>query len=194
MKTTDLMTIVTAALATAALTVTTFWSGPLEADNPGDNPATRIAKPTLVAHGIEMTLAAPTDRTFIAGEEPVFELTAVNTTDQPSAASVSVSVTATSPSDTMSRVPRLPKALWQQNLPVTLQANETKTLAIAVPAKLPPHSMIAVLLRDADPAPALSTTSPASKPLPRRAGPPESGISALNFSTAAPLVQTAAAR
>jgi hypothetical protein len=86
----------------------------------------------------------------------------------------------------MSRVPRLPKALWQQNLPVALAPNETKTIAIAVPAKLPPHSMIAVSLREAAPNASATTAGPASTP-------PPNGIVALNFTTSAPAAQTASA-
>lgn len=190
MKTQDLMTIVTTALATASLTVMTFWSGTLEAVNDADAPAPRIEKPTLVANGIAMTLAAAQNRTLHAGDEPALELTAVNTTGESATASVSITVTASSPADMMSRVPRLPNALWQQNLPVALQANETKVLAIAVPAKLPPHSMIAVTLRNTDPnAATTASANPNISPLSRI-----SGIVALNFPTAVPVVQTASVK
>jgi len=187
MKTTDLMTVLTAALATASLTVMTFWSGTLEAGNDDGTPATRIEKPTLVADGISMTLAAAQNRTFSAGQEPAFELTAVNTTGESSTVSVAITITASSPADEMSRVPRRPKTLWQQNLPVALQANETKVLAIAVPAKLPPNNMIAVILRKSDPnAATTASANPNISPLFDI-----SGIVALNFSTAVPPVQTA---
>jgi hypothetical protein len=107
MKTKDLMTIVTVALATASLTVMTFWSGALNAGSNGDPPAAQIAKPKLVAHGIELTLAAADGRTLSGGDEPKFELTAVNPTDVAATALVGIAMTASSPADMLSRVPRL---------------------------------------------------------------------------------------
>jgi len=192
MKTQDLMTIVTAAVATASLTVMTFWSGSLNAGDDADKPAAQIAKPKLLSHGVEMTLATPEGRSFSAGEEPAFELTAVNTTGEAATASVHIAMTASSPEDRMSRVMRLPSALWQHNQLVELQAHETKVLRIPVTAKLPANSMIAVSLQDSNPAPA-DSVSPASKPLQLRAGVAHTGIVALNFSTVAPVVQTVSA-
>jgi len=185
MKTNDLMTIVTVALTTAVLTLINFWPATLEAGGNDTTPTTSIAKPKLVAHGIEMTLSTAHGRTFGAGEEPMLELTAANTTGDPATASVNITLTSSSPADMMSRVPRLPKALWQQNLPVALQPNETKTIALAVPEKLPAGSMIAVTLGEAMPNAATPSPTPDAKPVLRRAGLPPGGIVALRFSTAA---------
>jgi len=197
MKTKSLTTIVSVALATASLTVMTFWSGELNAGLDGEKPAAQIAKPKLLAHGIEITLATADGRTLRAGEAPTFDLTAINTTDQAATAEVRIAMTATSPTDRMSRVPRLPAALWQQQQPLVLQPNETKVIRLAVPAKLPANSMVAVSLAEPIATPA---TAEAAKPELRRVqhpgGTPPSGIVALNFSTAAPAVsptQTAAA-
>jgi hypothetical protein len=167
----------------------TFFSGALNAGDDADKPAAQIAKPKLLSHGVEMTLATPEERSFSAGEEPAFELTAVNTTGEAATASVHIAMTASSPEDRMSRVMRLPSALWQQNQLVELQAHETKVLRIPVAAKLPANSMIAVSLQDSNPAPA-DSVSPASKPLQLRAGVAHTGIVALNFSTVAPVAQT----
>jgi len=192
MKTKDLTTIVTVALATASLTMMTFWSGALNAGDDGDKPAAQIAKPKLLARGIEMSLTAADGRTFGAGDEPALELTAVNTTDEAATASVRIAMTASSPRDTMSRVPRIPAALWQQQQPLVLQAHETKVIHLAVPAKLPANSMVAVSLEEG-----AAATADAARPEPRallrRAGAPQSGIVALNFSTAVAVAQTAAA-
>ncbi|MCX6872913.1 MAG: hypothetical protein NTW21_03765 [Verrucomicrobia bacterium] len=184
------MTIATAALATASLTVMTFWSGVLNAGNDGEQAATQITKPKLVAHGIEMTLTTTDGRTFNAGEEPTFELTAVNTTDETATAAVRIAMTASSPADTWSRVLRLPTSLWQHNPTLVLQPNETKVLTLAVPAKLPPNSTVAVSLEETTPAPAPAT---AAGPVLLLPGAPQSGIVALNFATTVPVAQTASA-
>ena len=167
MKKNDLMTIATIAMTTATLTVVNFWPATLEAGGNDATPPTRIDHPKLVSHGINLTLATPHGRTFGADDEAQLELTAANPTDQAATTSVAITVSASSPADRMSRVPRLPKALWQQNLPVALAPNETKTIAIAVPAKLPPHSMIAVSLRGSAPNETATTAGPASTPPPQ---------------------------
>ena len=191
MKNNDLMTIVTVALTTAVLTVINFWPATLDADDHDTTPTTTIAQPKLVARGIEMALATAHGRTFGAGEEPLLELTAANTTGDPATVSANLALTSSSPSDMMSRVPRLPKALWQQNLPIALQPNETRTFTIPVPVKLPPASMIAVTLGETHPNEATADANPDAKPVPHRAGLPPGGIVALRFSTAAPVLQTA---
>ena len=190
MKTKDLTTIVTVTLATASLTVMTFWSGELNAGLDGEKPTAQIAKPKLTAHGIEMTLATADGRTFRAGEEPTFDLTAVNTTAQAATAAVRIVMSATSPTDRMSRVPCLPASLWQQQQPLVLQPNETKVIRLAVPAKLPANSRVAVSLAEPAAAPAgAEATEPELRRVRRPGGAPPSGIVALNFSTAAPAVQ-----
>ncbi len=194
MKTQDLMKVMTVAVATASLTVMTFWSGALNAEGDADQPAAQIATPKLTAHGIEVTLVAADGRTLSAAEEPVFELTAVNTTGEAATAAIHIAMTASSPRDMLSRVMRLPSALWQHEQPLVLQPNETKVIRIPVGAKLPVNSMIAVTLGNANPSPATAAAaSPELKPQLRRAGGQQSGIVALNFSTAVPVVKTATA-
>jgi hypothetical protein len=97
MKTKDILTITTVALGTATLTVAAFWAGPIEAGGDADAASAKIAKPQLVSHGVEMTLAATGGRVFKAGDQPEFELTALNTTNQPASVSVCVTMTASSP-------------------------------------------------------------------------------------------------
>ena len=108
MKTKDILTIATAALGTATLTVAAFWAGPIDAGNDADAPPAKIAKSRLVSRGVEMALAPAGGRTFKAGDQPEFELTALNTTNQP--ASVSVCVTMTSSVTGRRAVPRDPHA------------------------------------------------------------------------------------
>jgi hypothetical protein len=170
MKTKDILTITTAALGTATLTVAAFWAGPIEAGSEADTPPSNIAKPRFVSRGVEMTLSATGGRVFQAGDQPEFELTALNTTDQPASASVCVSLTASSPGGELSRVIRLPAVVWQREQVVSLQPRETKVFALCASTNLPPNSVISVSLREQD----------------QKAVPGALGIVALSFSTAVP--------
>ena len=175
----DGLTIATAALGTATLTVGAFWAGPLDAGNEADAPPAKIAKARLVSHGVELALAAAAGRTFKAGEQAEFELTAVNTTGQPAEVGVGVTMTATAPADAMSRTIRMPSALWQREECVKLAPRETKVLTLCASTNLPPNSVITVSLREPG----------------AQATPMLPGITALTFSTvvpkAAPVVASA---
>ena len=170
MKRKDILTITTVTLGTATLTVAAFWAGPIEAGSDADAPAAKIAQPQLVSHGVEMTLAPAGGRVFQAGDQPEFELTALSTTNQLASVAVSVTMTAASPADALSRVIRLPKVLWQHEQVVTLQPHETKVLALCASTNLPPDSVISVSLRE----PGVKAT------------PFLPGIVALSFSTVVP--------
>jgi hypothetical protein len=174
MQTKDLLTIATTALGTATLTVAGFWAGPLGAGSEADAPPAIIANARLVSHGVELGLAPAGARAFKAGEQPEFELTAVNTTDQPASTAVGVTLTASAPANALSRAVRVPLVLWQQEQVVTLNPKETKVLALCATTNLPPNSLISVLLRE-------SGEGAAQAPL---------GITAFSFSTAAPAAQT----
>jgi hypothetical protein len=145
MKTKDLLTIATAALATATLTVA-FHASPLISGNDADPLAAAIAKPKLVANNIEMTLCAAQGREFKAGDQPEFELRAVNTLNQPSDAAICATLTASKPVSGLSRMVPMPALLWRQELVLSLRANETKVLTLAVPTNLPARSAMTVVL------------------------------------------------
>ena len=170
MKTKDALTIATAALGTATLTVVGFWAGSLDAGNEADAAPAKIAKARLVSHGVELALAAAGGRTFKAGDQPEFELTAVNTTDRAAKVDVGISMTAAAPADAMSRTIVMPWTLWQRQEWVTLEPGETKVLTMRAGTNLPPSSVITVSLREAG-----EGTMPV---LP--------GVTALTFSTVVP--------
>jgi len=168
MKTADILTIATAAFGTATLTVTAFWAAPLDAGGDADAPPPKIAKARLVCHGVELALAPAAGRTFNAGDQPEFELTAVNTTNQPATVSVCVIMTSSSLADALSRTIRMPTALWRQDQIVSLGPKETKVLALCATTNLPTKSVISVSLQD----------------LEQKTGSPPARIMALSFSTA----------
>ncbi len=170
MKTKDLLTIATAALGTATLTVVAFWAGPTDAGNDADAPPPKIPKARLVSNGIELSLAPAGGRSFKAGDQPEFELTALNPTPQAATAAIAVGLSASSPADPLSRTIRLPSVLWRQDQSLTLSPGETKTLTLSAHTNLPPNSVISVSLRDQNPGPGLVP----------------GGITALTFSTVVP--------
>jgi hypothetical protein len=186
MKTKDLLTITSVALGTAALTVITFWTDPLGAGNETNAPAATITQPKLVANGVELTLATADGRVFEAGQQPEFELRAVNRLAQASTVAVRVSMRATQMADSFARVVRLPSLLWQEERSITLAPNETKTLTVNATTNLPAGSVISVLLAEVDaakdPVPSVKTPA-ASASLMSRA---PLGIAVLNFSTKRP--------
>ncbi len=170
MKAKDLLTMTTAALGTATLTVAAFWAGPIDAGNDADAPPPKVARARLVSQGVELTLATAGGRKFQAGDRPEFELTALNTTGEAAGLGVDVTMTASSPRDAMSRTIRLPSSLWQCQQFVELKPRETKVLTLCASTNLPPHSVISVSLREPPPPPGLA----------------QSDITALTFSTGAP--------
>ena len=82
-----------------------------------------------------MTLAPAGGRVFKAGDQPEFELTALNTTNQPASASVCVTMTSAAPADALSRVIRMPTVLWQQEQVVRLGAQRDESGGACAPAR-----------------------------------------------------------
>jgi hypothetical protein len=170
MKTKDLMMITTAAFGTATLTVAVFWAGPIDAGNDVDAPPPRIAKARLISGGVELVLAPAGGKTFKSGDQPEFELTALNTIQQPASVSIGATMTASGLADMNSRVIRMPAVLWQQEQVVSLKPNETKTYVLCAATNLPANSVISVSLKE----------------LGQLQAQPAGGIVALSFSTVVP--------
>lgn len=185
MKTQDIVTIVSVAIGTAALTVMSLWTTPLEAGDEGATLAPEIARPKLVTRGIELTLTKAGGRAFAAGDEPVFELHAVNTTGEAASTTIRIAMTASSPANALSRVIRLPSVLWQQSQTLALNPNEAKSVVVSTKTKLPANSLISVSLQESD---SFDTTTAALahvQPLLQSAPRPLLGIVAMTFSTIA---------
>ncbi len=189
MNTKNIATIASVALGTATLTVLTFWSGSLDAGNEQEDRAAKIAKPKLVANGVEMTLATAGAQTFKAGDEPVFELQAVNTTDESATVAVLLAMTASSPEDMRSRVLRLPSNLWQHQQTLVLNPSETKVITISTQTKLPAKQLFSVAIKTVDPLKNTAAANLQVRPGIRSTIAPQSGIVALNFSTVIPVAQ-----
>ena len=182
MKTKDLLGALSVATATACLTIAIGASGGLDAGGPNTASPTQIRKPTLVSHGIEVSARTIANQKQAAEQAPAIELVATNPTDQPATAAINITLNSTSPSDMMSRVPRMPKALWTGSKIVSLKAGETMTVPLDVAAKLPINSLVSVILNGDD-----ASTQPNQRVLGL-----QPGVLALSFGTMTePIVQTA---
>jgi hypothetical protein len=176
------------AVSTATLTVVALWSVPLEAGKESEALTPKLEKPKLVAKGVEITLAHAGSGDAQAGDEPVFELAADNTTAEPAELTVQLVMTSMSPADAMSRVVRLPASLWECNQRLVLGPHEHKTLTLATRTKLPAKNIISVSLREAGESKAGAggeLTTPLTQP-----GTP--GIAVLSFPTVTPEPKAAA--
>jgi hypothetical protein len=186
MKTKDLVTITSVAVGTAALTVA-FMSNPLEAGSGGNPLAATIAQPKLTAAGVELTLAAVAGRVFKAGDQPAFELRAVNTLAKPSAVTVTVALSSTAPSSPYSRVLLMPSVLWQEQRALTLGPKETKVFTFNASTNVPANSDLSISLSASDkPVQTTAAGSPEAATAARIELLTNPGIVALKFSTVTP--------
>ena len=193
MKTNDLMTITSVALATATLTVATFLAASLEAGNDADSTTAKIATPKFVSNGIEMTMSTVGNEVYKAGDQPAFELTAVNTTDQPASLSTCLAMSTSSPRDAFSRVAIMPSPLWTQVQLVELEPKATKVFKFSTNKNLPANSTVTVSLSE-EPQRQNTTPSVATSQFDYSATPAQvqrlstfsPGVTVLTFSTAVP--------
>jgi hypothetical protein len=146
MKKKDLMSVAVVAVGTATLTVAGFLANPIEAGGGADGPATAIATPKLAADGVELTLTPAQGRVFQTGDQPAFELHAVNTLPQATTVKVCVTMTATDPAGMFSRIMRPPAELWREDQLVALKANETRTVLLQANTNLPANRQFFVSL------------------------------------------------
>ena len=188
MKRQDLTTVAAIAVGTAVLTVLTFWTGPLEAGGEPDANGAKYVRPKLACAGVEMTLATPDGVAFKAGEKPVLELTAVNTTSQPAELSVDVAMSAMAPTDALSRTPAIPARVWHCDQSIALKPRETRVFTLATGVALPANRLISVALRESKPAGQTVAAQTLGRPQVRLpdAFSRSPGVVALSFSTAAP--------
>jgi hypothetical protein len=151
MNTKDLLQITVVATGTATLAVMTFLAGPLDAGSGTDPNGTTIPKPKLTAKGVEFTVAPADGCGLEAGDQPEFELKAVNTLDAPANVTVSITMTGSTPVSPLSRLMPLPTLLWEYEFALTLRANETKSVNLATNTELPANNVVSITLTDTDP-------------------------------------------
>ena len=151
MKTKDLLTILSTAVGTGALTVFGFWSRPLEAGGGAELPTAQIAQPRFLSHGIAMTLK-PVCVAFKTGESPEFQLTATNTTLEVAKTRVVLAMSSSAPVSPLARTVSVPATLWQEEQFVSLLPQESRTIALSTHTNLAAEKEISVSLREASPA------------------------------------------
>ena len=182
MKRNDLISIGAVALATATLTVAAFLPATLEAD--GGNPLTpKIEQPKLRMNGAEITLTAARNAVYKAGDEPAFELTAVNTSNQPVNVEVQLAMSAILAGSVVSRMPMMSKQLWQDRCTLALKPQETKTVSLLTKTAMPTNSLVSVFMQPAIPKEAATGSASLTVQAAGLMNFSPSAILALNFST-----------
>jgi len=147
MKPRNVLTVLGAAAATVAVTLT---FAALYGDNSAQAAPTvtpPIARSQLTSQACTFTLK--TDKpAYEQGESPTIEVTATNPTNKPVMASVWVTVTSLSPVSRMSRMLPRPTILSSQEFAFSLEPGQTKSLSLPCTAKLPALHEIRILLGD----------------------------------------------
>jgi hypothetical protein len=146
MKKKDLMSVALVAVGTATLTVAGFWANPIEAGGGADGPATAIAGPKLVADGVEFTLTPAQGRVFQTGDQPAFELHAVNTVAQTATVKVYLGLDAAAPASMFSRAMPIATEIWREEQLLTFKANESRTVLFQANTNLPANRQFFVSL------------------------------------------------
>ena len=176
MKKKDLMSVAVAAVGTATLTVAGFLANPIEAGGGADGPAAAIATPKLKAGGLELTLTPAQGRVFQTGDQPAFELHAVNTLPQATTVKVCVSMLSSAPASMISRAMPIATEVWREEQSLTFKADETRTILFQARTNLPANRQFFVYIT----VPVAPEQAASDKVAPRA---PVQGIMALTFST-----------
>lgn len=150
----DLAAVFTWACATLGLTLAMGLPSVLQATGEGKlAPEVVLAK--LAVSGCELSIApvmaekkegASGKVAYKAGESPVFQLKAVNTTTKEVEVAWSVQVTATEIPSPLARMLSMPKTIWKDSGRIALRPGETVTKQLATDIKLPDRSNINVVL------------------------------------------------
>jgi hypothetical protein len=127
----DLIIIAIVAAATMGLTLAIFWPSSVGAGAA----APAIEKPALTVQGAKVTIEFAEGK-FKSGDAARLQLKAVNLTDKPVAATVTVTLTSTRPADMLSRAMPRPKTIWTGQVPLTLRPGETLACPIDTDACL----------------------------------------------------------
>jgi len=146
-KAEHIKTIVTTAAATAAIALAALWPAFLNGADDGNAVTPSIKTPRFVQGTVEFTLALPdTQQTFKAGDEPAFDLVAVNTGDQPATAAVEAVMMSTTVPPPRSRTPGRQMTVWHEPLTVVLGPHETKTFKTETNTAVPDNSKMSIYL------------------------------------------------
>jgi hypothetical protein len=169
MKLRNLLTVLGAAAATVAVTLTLSALVDGErADAAAVKPT--IARPALTSQGCTFTLKADRE-TYEEGESPAAEVAATNPTKAPVKASVWVTVQVTGPASRLSRLPVRPRVLSSQEIVFDLEPGQTLSKKLTCEAKLPPGQSVSILLGDRKETimPATAAVQPATNAVNQRA-------------------------
>jgi hypothetical protein len=147
MKLRDILTVVGTAGITMAATL--MLLGPRNSSPAYAAPEVKavIAQPEFQSQGCKFVLK--TDRaTYEAGQSPIIELTASNPSDNPVNTTVWVSITASAPEFSVSRMAPMPRTLWMHECGVSLLPNETRKIVVPSDAKPQAGQNILIIMTD----------------------------------------------
>ena len=108
------------AIGTCALVLAVTWPQRLNAVDQTVRDAKRVDKPQMLAGGIEYTWQASDSWCVVRGQPVKFTINATNPTSQSVQAKLTAMLEASSVSSLISRVPTVPKIIWQNDQSVAL--------------------------------------------------------------------------
>ena len=143
MKARDVLVVVAAALATAALILAPGAMMGRATAAPKGAVRASVTVPTLKTKGVELTLTSD-KKTYAPGDKPILTLKATNLRNQPASVSVVVSMTSTSLAAMVSRTMRLPSpgSIWSTSCKIALGPGETKTLDVPTSSPVAAGTMV----------------------------------------------------
>jgi hypothetical protein len=144
----DVQKMLGVAVITCGITLVAFWPAFTNATDDGNGITRKIEAPSLKIGGVEIRVEPLEDRTFKAGDEPAFVLTAVNKTDHATSVTVETVMNTSPKPMRMSRAVARPANLWQEPITLSLGPKESKTITQFTHTPLPKDSRIEVYAND----------------------------------------------
>ena len=142
------LTVAACAAATCVLTVAVFLPRELGAIDQNKLDPT-IATPKLVVNGVELTLKSAGNgdgAALAAGQKPALEIHAVNNTSDPASIQCAVAISYFQRGSEMSRMPMMPRNVWQSSRTIAVGPRQTVTVPLDVDKPLPAGGNIIVTL------------------------------------------------
>ncbi len=140
----DLLMIGTWAAAAFGLTLAVTLPSRLEAVDASAN--AKIAIPTLTANGCQLSVRCADAQTLKAGDQPVLDLVATNTTDASVEFKCNVTMAASQPPSCASRVMPMPRSIWKMEQTIALAPHESRTIKVETRTPLPNGTSISITL------------------------------------------------
>jgi hypothetical protein len=133
------------AIGTCALVLAVTWPQRLNAVDQTVRDAKRVDKPQMLAGGIEYTWQASDSWCVVRGQPVKFTINATNPTSQSVQAKLTAMLEASSVSSLISRVPTVPKIIWQNDQSVALAPGASTSFVFTTPPVPSDRDMMVVV-------------------------------------------------